>query len=225
MIKKIFKYKNIKSFIALILAFIFIFNSGVNVYATEYCEYSFNTLVNQAIEEREKDGAVSDETIKKLEEQLNILGIDAGAYSETANVYDENIYTIDGYGETHSLSKGWTYRVDKPSAGDAKPHVHVDNNRLGIHGVENVDGTPSHGKSLDNCKVPKDVQDKVRNSPDYKKGKEDLRKMQQAKAEINRQQLNLNDYKDLILAAAIFVGIVGVAFFAPEALPAALALI
>lgn len=37
--------------------------------------------------------------------------------------------------------------------------------------------------------------------------------------------LNLRNAKDLIIAAVIFVAIVGVAFFAPEALPGALALI
>lgn len=37
--------------------------------------------------------------------------------------------------------------------------------------------------------------------------------------------LNLRNAKDLIIAAGIFVAIVGVAFFAPEALPGALALI
>ena len=37
--------------------------------------------------------------------------------------------------------------------------------------------------------------------------------------------LNLRNARDLIIAAGIFVAIVGVAFFAHEALPGALALI
>ena len=37
--------------------------------------------------------------------------------------------------------------------------------------------------------------------------------------------LNLRNARDLIIAAGIFVAIVGVAFFAPESLPGALALI
>ena len=49
--------------------------------------------------------------------------------------------------------------------------------------------------------------------------------MQKAKAEIKRRGLNPINAKDLIIAAGIFVAIVGVAFFAPEALPGALALI
>ena len=49
--------------------------------------------------------------------------------------------------------------------------------------------------------------------------------MQKAKAEIKRRGINLRNAKDLIIAAGIFVAIVGVAFFAPEALLGALALI
>ncbi len=37
--------------------------------------------------------------------------------------------------------------------------------------------------------------------------------------------INLRNAKDLIIAAGIFVAIVGIASFAPEALPGALALI
>ena len=81
----------------------------------------------------------------------------------------------------------------------------------------------SDGKNLK--KVPKKVKEKVRNSKDYKKGKSDLKKMKKAKSEIKRKGLNLKNAKDLIIAAGIFVAIVGVAFFAPEALPGALALI
>ena len=131
--------------------------------------------------------------------------------------------TTRGYGETHSLGKGWTYRVDRPSCDDAKPHVHVDNNHRNIHGIENVDGTPSHGKTLDKAKVPKNVQKKVRNSSDFKKGQADLKKMQNAKREIKSRNLNLSVSKDLLIAAGIFVTIVGTAFVAPEFLPALLA--
>ena len=49
--------------------------------------------------------------------------------------------------------------------------------------------------------------------------------MQKAKAEIKRRGINLGNAKDLIIAAGIFVAIIGVAFFAPEALPGALELI
>lgn len=63
--------------------------------------------------------------------------------------------------------------MDKSSTEDAKPHVHVYKNGKQV-GVENVDGTSSHGKTLK--KVPKNVKDKVINSKDYKKGKNDLKK-------------------------------------------------
>lgn len=49
--------------------------------------------------------------------------------------------------------------------------------------------------------------------------------MKKAKQEINRQKLDLSQWKDVVIAAGIFVAIVGVAFFAPEFLPAAIAAI
>ena len=56
-----------------------------------------------------------------------------------------------------------------------------------------------------------------------KKGQKDLKKMQEAKREIHRRKLNLSVNKDLLIAAGIFVTAVGVAFVAPEFLPALLA--
>ncbi|WP_320186999.1 hypothetical protein [Macrococcoides caseolyticum] len=85
--------------------------------------------------------------------------------------------------------------------------------------VENVDGTPSHGKTLAGSGVPKKIIDKVKSSKDYKKGQADLAKLKQAKAEIKKKHLNLNNVKDLAIAAGIIAGLVGVAFFAPEAIP------
>lgn len=192
-------------------------------YTYSDCFESITKLVEKAEKEASINGEASDETINALEKELNYLGIDVGSYSGT-HILDEedDDFVFYGYGETHSLGNGWTYRVDKPSSSNAKPHVHVDNNKRGIHGTENVDGTPSHGKTLERSGVPKKVREKVRGSKDYKKGQNDLKNMKRAKAEIKRWKLNLNKYKYLIIAAGIFVAIVGVAFFAPEALPAVL---
>ena len=187
-------------------------------------------LVNLAEEEREKYGEATDPTINNLQIELEKRGIDTGSYSEMQYIEYEDGSDLErnngimprGYGEIHKINKTWSYRVDKPTAGDAKPHVHVYKNGKQV-GVENVDGTSSHGKTLK--KVPKNIKEKVRNSKDYKKGKSDLKKMKQAKSEIKRKHLNLKNAKDLLIAAGIFVAIVGVAFFAPEVLPAALLMI
>lgn|GEM_PF-4267492 len=56
----------------------------------------------------------------------------------------------------------------------------------------------------------------------FKKGKEDLDKMKQAKKEIKNKGLDMSKWGDVLIAVGIFVAIVGVALFAPEALPAAL---
>lgn len=214
--------KLIKKFISLILV-IAMSISIVSFKSLAHSEsfQNITKLVEKAEKEASINGESSDQTINALEKELNYLGVDVGSYSGTHILGEEDDdFVFYGYGETHSIGKGWTYRVDKPSSSNAKPHVHVDNNSRGIHGTENVDGTPSHGKTLERSGVPKKVRDQVRGSKDYKKGQKDLKNMKKAKAEIKRKKLNLNIYKDLIIAAGIFIVIVGVAFFAPEALPA-----
>ncbi len=47
-------------------------------------------------------------------------------------------------------------------------------------------------------------------------------KMKQAKKEIKNKGLDMSKWGDVLIAVGIFVAIVGVALFAPEALPAAL---
>jgi hypothetical protein len=206
-----------------ILTLSMIFSLNITAYASGRNANIDNIkkLVEVAQAEIKNNGEASDNTVKKLEYELSKIGITTGSYSGTHSL-DENSISILGYGETHDLGQGWTYRVDRPAGGEAKPHVHVDNNRSNVHGAENVDGTPSHGKTLSGSKVPKDVQKKVKGSADYKKGQQDLNKMKKAKQEISRQNLDLSQWKDVVIAAGIFVAIVGVAFFAPEALPAVL---
>lgn len=211
MTKLIKKYVNLILVIAMSISII---PSKSLAYSDSF--QSITKLVEKAEKEVSINGYASDETINALETELNYLGIDVWSYSRTHFIDEEDDdFSFYGYGEMHYLGKGWTYRVDKPSSSNVKPHVHVDNNKEGIHGTENVDGTPSHGKTLEESGVPKKVRDKVRGSKDYKKGQKDLKNMKKAKAEIKRKKLNLNKYQDLIIAAGIFVAIVGVAFFVP----------
>lgn len=213
-----------KKFLSFIITLSMVFTMNISAFAADSNAANIDRLVKAAEKEIADKGEASTDTVNELASALKKIGVETGSYSGTHQVYG-NVPTNRGYGQTHQLGRGWTYRVDKASAGAAKPHVHVDNKRLNVHAVENVDGTSSHKKSLDDCKVPKDIQEKVKGSRDYKKGQEDLKNMQKAKQEINRRHLNMKNRKDVIIAAGIFVTIVGVAFFAPEALPAALLLI
>ena len=196
--------------------------------------YDAFTAKNGLINNRANSQAFADDSSYYLLCSLENLDED-GHLKSKADMFtkrtikpERKVNSVDTPSEALAISigehgKGWTYRVDKPSSDNAKPHVHVDNNKKNIHGVENVDGTPSHGKTLDGSKVPKDVQKKVKDSKDYKKGQKDLKKMQEPKREIHRRKLNLSVNKDLLIAAGIFVTAVGVAFVAPEFLPALLA--
>ncbi|PKE05765.1 hypothetical protein CW676_11785 [Macrococcoides caseolyticum] len=176
-----------------------------------------NILTKKALEEKEATGEASDITIEELNKQLQKIGVNNNPYSDFKNIEYSDDFTFYGYGETHDAGQGWKYRVDRPSSKDAKPHVHVEKGK--VKAVENVDGTPSHGKTLAGSGVPKKIIDKVKSSKDYKKGQADLAKLKQAKAEIKKKHLNLNNVKDLAIAAGIIAGLVGVAFFAPEAIP------
>ena len=185
--------KTIKKLLSLFIAITVTLSLSITNYAAEQSILvaKIESLVKKAEKEIDQYGEASDATIAKLNSALDELGIEQGSYSDNQLIVVNDSITPYGYGETHTLKRGWTYRVDKPSTSDAKPHVHVDNNKKGIHGVENVDGTPSHGKTLGNSNVPKDVQDEVKKSRDYKKGQSDLNKMRKAKSEISRRHINL----------------------------------
>lgn len=220
------KHHKLEFAISLLIVVFTCASSATNAFAAKSSDNSsLAEYVEQAEKERLRYGQATDSTIKNIEDQLNERGIDSGSYSGMNYIqFDERNnkqsgISLFGYGETHKIDKTWSYRVDKPSSSNAKPHVHVYKRGTQV-GTENVDGTSSHGRTLN--KVPKKVKEKVRSSRDYKKAKNDLAKMKRAKSEINKKHLNLNNAKDLVIAAGIFVSIVGVAFFAPAALPAAL---
>ncbi|GLY11910.1 hypothetical protein [Bacillus badius] len=65
------------------------------------------------------------------------------------------------------ISKGWRIRLDDP-VGGGKYHVHIYDKKAEI-AVENVDGTPSHGQTFDDCINPK-LAKKVRATKLYQKG-------------------------------------------------------
>lgn len=148
-----------------------------------------------------------------MEKELSNLKV------STEDVYftsEQGMITTRGYGQTHNLGKGWSVRVDKPKAGDGqqKPHVHVKKGK--IEAKENVDGTSSHGRgnTMNDKKVPKDIQKKVRDHKDYKKAKKDLDKMKTAKSKIKAKKLNLKKYKDIVIAIGIFVTVVDLVILA-----------
>lgn len=166
---------------------------------------------------REEQGFIADndEDLLLLAKELNKLEITSPSYWTPETSSDSGI-SLFGYGQWHNLGKGWRARVDKPSHGGAsKPHVHVENGNK--KGVENVDGTASHGKTLGGAGVPRDIQRKARNLADYKKGQKDLANMKKAKSQIKAKNLDLRKYSDIIIATGIFISVVGLVLFAPAA--------
>ncbi|RPJ93991.1 hypothetical protein CW357_17725 [Rummeliibacillus sp. TYF005] len=101
-------------------------------------------------------------------------------------------------------STGWKYRVDKPHVDGINNdwHVHVEKGK--IKGAETVKGGKSHNKTLTSAGVPKSIQKKVKETSDFKKGKE-----KQAKLDKERKEASKFSWSDLILKP--FELLVGVA--------------
>jgi hypothetical protein len=175
-------------------------------------------LVEKAEAERNLYGEATDETIADISQALELLGPGPESYSDEQFVSIGNDIQPRGYGETHYIDKQWSFRVDKGGTHEPKPHVHVYRKKPKLEAIEGVDGSRSHGQTLDEAGVPKKVKEKVRNSRDYKKGQRDLKKMKEAKKEIVRRKLNLSVQKELLIAAALFASFVGYAI-APQLLP------
>lgn len=178
-------------------------------------------LTEKLESKRERDGFVSEDDVDLLllSEELSKLEVTSSSYGDPVTIQDdstsENIIVPFGYGTKHDLGKGWKARVDKPSAGDAKPHIHVYNGK--VDGVENVDGTKSHGKTLGSSGIPKGIQNKAKGLADYKKAQKDLTNIKKAKQQMKSKGLNLRKNSDIIIAIGIFVSVVGFLIFASGA--------
>lgn len=118
-------------------------------------------------------------------------------------------------GQWQDLGGGWRFRVDPPHTenSNAKWHVHVENTKTGVKGSEGVDGTASHGDHMNN--IPKKVKDKIKNHPEYKKGKDKQKKLNEATKQIKQKGLKI-DWKhvgDVVLAIGIVIGCTATFFF------------
>lgn len=72
-------------------------------------------------------------------------------------------------GKWYDLGSGWKMRIDGPHYEGGKPHVHVYDGDDDEIAVENLDGTSSHGSSLDD--LPNSVKKRVKEHPEYKRKK------------------------------------------------------
>lgn len=170
------------------------------------------------IEQQKSDGEeVSEETIKKLEMLLSEFNIDP--IEITAEPETESGISLFGFNEVHSLGKGWTMTVHRPHGSSAtKYHTHVKGKVNGktVEAKEALDGKSTHGKgnTMNDKKVPKDIQKKVKEHKDYKKALEEEKKAKEAKKEIKAKKLDLSKTIDIVIAIAIFIVVVGIVLLA-----------
>ena len=88
-----------------------------------------------------------------------LLGISLFSVSNMAEAAGSKTFTVGQGGK-------WKVRIDFPSSANPKYHVHVYDPKGEEVGVENLDGTPSHGQTL--SKVPNKVKKKLKNIPNIK---------------------------------------------------------
>lgn len=89
-------------------------------------------------------------------------------FSGVGSIFENNeVLASSRWENIDQISKGWRIRLDDP-VGKGKYHVHLYNKKTEI-AVENVDGTPSHGQTFDDCINPR-LAKKIRATKLYKKG-------------------------------------------------------
>lgn len=117
-------------------------------------------------------------------------------------------------GEWQDLGKGYKFRVDEPHTGPdtGKYHVHVNEGNVEI-GSEGVDGSESHGDHMNN--VPNSIKKKIKNHPEYQKGKKKQKNLDKAKKEIQDKNLKIDwlHIGDVLLAIGIVIVCTATFFF------------
>lgn len=105
----------------------------------------------------------------------------------------------------------WKARIDIPTESNPKYHTHVYDSKGKQVGVQNMDGSKSHGTTWKN--VPKKVQEKIKDHPEYKKAKKKSDKLDKAAKQIKSKNLNLKKKADIILAIGIVIAATATFFF------------
>ena len=193
-----------KSAIAILLAGIIIFNPIANlVHADETSAISELNLLRVKIEnDIENNGFANDSDMIKLEKLIDSI---------ESQVKPEDKQRGSSWVD---LGKGWRMRLDTPeSNGNPKYHVHVYKGNKEV-ASENADGTPSHGKTLNDV-TDKKIRDKKKSNKKWKDFKEKQGKLSQAtrqvKSKYSKSQLKKTYY--ITLAKALVISIIGFALF------------
>lgn len=115
--------------------------------------------------------------------------------------------------KTFTVEQGgkWKVRIDFPTDANPKYHGHVYNPKGKQVGVENLDGSKSHGDSW--ADVPSKVKKKIKEHKEYKKYKEKQEKLDKAAKQIKSKKLNLKKTADIIIAIGIVVAATATWFF------------
>lgn len=169
---KILKKSSI--FLAVIMAFMYFMPSYANAYYIDSTDKKINKLLDEIFEEREK-GNIIDEQIKELEKVISTVSVSSNIISSNEGKASR------AFNKWVDLGKGWRYQVHRPHGSNATQyHVHVTG-KVGkkvVEAKEALNGKSTHGSgnTMNDKRVPKDIQNKVRNDRNYKDAKNEERK-------------------------------------------------
>lgn len=217
-----FKAKGFKiiMLIVLCLSFTITVPAYASTIPTEKKMGQLNELLAEIEQQEESGQGVSQETLEELEVLISEFDI-----SPTEIQVEVDNIMARGFNQKHSLGKGWTMEVHRPHGSNATEyHTHVKG-KVGnktVEAKESLQGKSTHGSgnTMNDKKVPKDIQKKVKGHKDFKKAKEEESKTKKAKKQINAQKLNLKKTADIIIAIGIFVAVVGVVLLATSSIAA-----
>lgn len=202
-------YKKGSIAIAIMMAFTYFMPTYASAYYAKTTEDRINMILDDIFEERSK-GNEADTQIKELEKVISSIEISDNIISSSKS---------RAFNKWIDLGKGWKYQVHRPHGSTATQyHVHVKGKvgKNSVEAKEALNGDSTHGKNntMNDKKVPKDIQKKIKNDKNYKDAKKEESKAKSAKAQMNAKKLNLRNVSDLIIGIGIFISVVGIALFA-----------
>lgn len=182
-----------------------------------------NDQLKTIFDQIDNNGEASSKSVKNLEEILKEFGVDTSLIGEDSIQEDSGMVTTMGFGQNHDLGKGWKVIFHRPHGSEATQyHAHVKGKVNGktVESKEALDGSSTHGKgnTMNDKKIPKSIQKKVKEHPDFKKAKAEEAQAKKAAKQMKTKKLDFKKVANVTIGIGIFVAVVGIMLFAPTAI-------
>lgn len=203
------KNKVVKNIALGTITSIMIMNPLTNlVYANNNYENSLMDELNSTLykieQDTEKFGDAKDEDVKKLE----------GIISKIDSLGQKDMSVNGRANQWIDVGSGYRFRIDTPeSNGNPNYHVHVYKNGKQV-ASQNVDGTKSHGSTLNDIGSSK-IKKKIESNSKYKDAQKKQNKLKKGKTEVKKKytKSQLKQQKYVTISRGIMISAMGFAIF------------